>query len=726
MSSSRNHFSCKPCAEFEAYSKIIDSNGLYVSDLHPQATEDELYNVFNNFGQVADFYMPENGSYCLVHYTDRRAADEMLTYPTGIFGRQFRVRPRFPSKADEEKRAELNEVHKSHEQLLKSISEKSNFMEQVSSFLKASEAGETEIQNQYEVCRFIEDALKRLSSDYKVLPFGSSVTGLAFKHSDLDLFYGKEAHCTAPNITDVFQRVRRCLEKLNVSLESLRAIPNARVPIIKFVHKSTGLSCDLSFRNSMGVQNSRLIKFLISLDSRIKPFFMIVKYWAKLHRLTGRRLSNYALIMLMISFLQSLNDPILPPLYILQDEAVEKWVAGWNAGFDDDPTKLTPISNNLSLEELLTQFFDSVVRTDFENHVLCPYLGCFLPKELFYNMSKLPRRLDLYVRNVRAGKNPLKAGLSICLQDPIELNLNITQNVAKHDFKCLRDHCAIAAQLSIASPPHLFLSKLLSTSYDYLSSSHKRTWLPNPLHVCSVRPFMTLHIPYPEYVTDNITWTCEFTKKIILIFKKVLKVHVEDVKKGEDRKPGSDQDLLCKGSQVLWVNRDKLSNLWSSAKQAHPRNRANSNDEIVEVLDDSEPSGSMQSGGQGRKRKRDIEQNCANKRREIETVCLQDESSSSDVEITVIDLDQSTTNTSAPRSVEEEINLTNEMVKRGHAKPAAQWILDFYCKICRDVNNVRIELSDRRSKNNYFSSLCAFLEEFLSRHVTRSEATTSK
>lgn len=216
-------------------------------------------------------------------------------------------------------------------------------------------------------------------------------------------------------VKDIFRRVRAALEKNNL-FTKLKPIPNARVPIIKFVHKTTGLNCDLSFRNTMGIQNSKLIKFLISLDSRVKPFFMIVKFWAKIHRITGKRMSNYSLILLLISFLQSLHDPILPRLLDLQHKDLAPAKVGvWNAAFDDDVTRLRPISNDLPLEELLSRFFESVGKTDFSNYAVCPLLGSLIHKEAFYQTSRLPPEIKESYTNLANAK--MVPHLKVCAEN---------------------------------------------------------------------------------------------------------------------------------------------------------------------------------------------------------------------------------------------------------------------------------------------------------------------
>lgn len=125
----------------------------------------------------------------------------------------------------------------------------------------------------------------------------------------------------------------------------------------------------------------------------------------------------------------------------------------------------------------------------------------------------------------------MQTGSSLCVQDPLELNLNVTKNVSYQDFYCFTEHCEIAAKLSHSMPPHMFLFHLLATSYAVPAIDSGKTWLPNPMHARPLRPYMTLHIPNPENVADEILWRDELVQKISHILKKVLKIHVENEKK---------------------------------------------------------------------------------------------------------------------------------------------------------------------------------------------------
>ena len=97
----------------------------------------------------------------------------------------------------------------------------------------------------------------------------------------------------------------------NTSVVNVHCIPNARVPIVKFAHAETSLSCDLSFKNRMAVLNTEFIRLCIESDSRIRSVMMTIRYWASRYELSGGghggrpwKITNYALTMMIIFYLQ--------------------------------------------------------------------------------------------------------------------------------------------------------------------------------------------------------------------------------------------------------------------------------------------------------------------------------------------------------------------------------------------------------------------------------------
>ena len=58
---------------------------------------------------------------------------------------------------------------------------------------------------------------------------------------------------------DIVRKVAKAL-KGNLECSDINCVPRARVPIISFLHKPTSLHCDVSFKNGLSCQNTKLIK----------------------------------------------------------------------------------------------------------------------------------------------------------------------------------------------------------------------------------------------------------------------------------------------------------------------------------------------------------------------------------------------------------------------------------------------------------------------------------
>ena len=121
--------------------------------------------------------------------------------------------------------------------------------------------------------------------------------------------------------------------------------------------------------------NSNLLRSYMSLDPRIPQLVFIVRAWAKAKALTvGRQMSNYALTLMMIYFLQMQNPPVIPSLqqefesWIKEQSdscntkdhgcsgqpAVElgsKMIDNWNCSFFEDVGRLSPSQNTKSLSK---------------------------------------------------------------------------------------------------------------------------------------------------------------------------------------------------------------------------------------------------------------------------------------------------------------------------------------------------------------------------------------
>ena len=125
--------------------------------------------------------------------------------------------------------------------------------------------------------------------------------------------------------------------------------------------------CSLVFR--LGVANSELLRCYMSLDPRIPQLIFIVKAWAKAKGLSVyRQLSNYALTVLVLYFLQIQVPPVIPSLQQgfsawMKKETDEHYASciylepqpidSWDCSFFKDFSRLMPSINAKSVGKLM-------------------------------------------------------------------------------------------------------------------------------------------------------------------------------------------------------------------------------------------------------------------------------------------------------------------------------------------------------------------------------------
>lgn len=297
-------------------------------------------------------------------------------------------------------------------------------------------------QNLIDVFERVQTDLKCIISQkfkhFDVHVYGSAISGLALKDSDFDFFICIKEEYEG----DIKNAIRQIYKDFNRFQTFHKVIPilAARTPLIKCTHHKTGFSCDINFTNSRGIYNSKVIRYILQYDPRIFHLTIILKYWAKVYDISGTgKLTNYALTMMTVFFLQNLADPILPPLAEFQADVPEHIIDHWNFAFNFD--KKCTTKNQMSITELLREFFNFYESFDFEKHILCPLLGKSLVKEYFTSdkESAIFQRYYDYLKikheeQPNHKSNELNIGTSICVQDPFELAHNIASSCGKLNF----------------------------------------------------------------------------------------------------------------------------------------------------------------------------------------------------------------------------------------------------------------------------------------------------
>ena len=156
------------------------------------------------------------------------------------------------------------------------------------------------------------------------------------------------------------------------------------MPIVKCRHIPSKTNCDFSFKNAFGVKNSGLIQFFITLDPRIRILIILIKFWGKIHELTGyNKITNYALVMLIYFYLQRLKEPLLPKISQLQSLVSKpEIIEDWDFRFSQNNLLLPPITNKQSIRELLLGFFEYYASFDWENKVISLNRGEILDRDI--------------------------------------------------------------------------------------------------------------------------------------------------------------------------------------------------------------------------------------------------------------------------------------------------------------------------------------------------------
>lgn len=313
----------------------------------------------------------------------------------------------------------------------------------------------------------------------QVHPFGSIVTGLGIRTSDVDCFI-KLPQEMEPNKRHIIHS-SKILKRHYKRFTKVFAIVNASVPIVKFLHVPTNCSCDINFTSPAGVYNSELISFLLQMDTsgRALQLAVLVKYWSKVNKFTGMNLlASYALTLMVIFYLQLMN--MLPSICDLQREVPEGscMVDNWNMGFDRN---VIYNSINDSLFDLLGGFFKCYASMNFDEVIISPYMGRLLSRSLFQDLNEIPPEFALYKYNLSQTlcQKPLKIDSPLCVQDPFEHARNCAGAVHPRLSEKIKSHFRFAAMKFDELPPERFLQAIFTEDQSQIVPKVKRRSRPS-------------------------------------------------------------------------------------------------------------------------------------------------------------------------------------------------------------------------------------------------------
>ncbi len=323
----------------------------------------------------------------------------------------------------------------------------------------------------------------------KVLLYGSSVNNFGMNESDIDLCFESPSlgwDKSSDDKCNFFVDVAQVLS--DSGMYNIFVRPNAPVPFIEFVDPDSGYEIDLSLNHPLAIYNSKLLCTYASADERVRQLVYIIRYWAKRRGINSTydgTLSSYALMILVIHFLQQRPVPLLPNLknissnwdgkhnndnnvYIEEQEyiinPIDKSVYDayfYAPGTDDDSNALKTFAsrNKESIGELLEGFF-------------LYYAHEYDYVESVVSISSHPqdrRKID------RVEKFGWQLHDRLSIEDPIETGFDISHGVKCPQFnfirkELLRAHTLISQAFDVTDSKNAASNETITSMQNLINS----------------------------------------------------------------------------------------------------------------------------------------------------------------------------------------------------------------------------------------------------------------
>ncbi|XP_050344107.1 speckle targeted PIP5K1A-regulated poly(A) polymerase-like [Nymphalis io] len=417
----------------ETLPQPADSRKVLVTGYPSYTQPQDLTRIFSSYGTVK--VVKINNKCAVLEFKDEDEAKDAIqdSNEVNIYGEFLTVKQFTQKSAPTTPKRDFGKSKKKASKIIEplALDLSGDFHQQLAGLLGAVRLAQDEVAALAELYHDLEQALQQPWPGCVATPFGSITTGLGIKTSDADCYINVPPNLRHANANYVL-KAKRVLHQYPHLFAEILAIPRANTPIVKFFHIPTETNCDVTFKTPLGSQNSKLIAFLLHADPRLVPVAVLVKYWARVHGLSGTgRLTNYALTMLLLFYLQQPPVSLLPSVSWLQRDAdYDCIVDHWNTGFMHHHDRLPESTNTSSISELLGGFFQYYSTFNFNEMVVCPFLGSPIKKDLFKDLSLLPQELGRYVSNIRERlTSPMRFTTSMCIQDPFDLCHNVASPI---------------------------------------------------------------------------------------------------------------------------------------------------------------------------------------------------------------------------------------------------------------------------------------------------------
>uniref|UniRef100_A0A915N050 RNA uridylyltransferase n=1 Tax=Meloidogyne javanica TaxID=6303 RepID=A0A915N050_MELJA len=253
---------------------------------------------------------------------------------------------------------------------------------------KFYETMENNYEERFEFITNLDSVLEKEIGECRAIPFGSTLSRLAKKKADIDVFVFM-AEDGKPK-EEKLKNIRNALRK-HYQFDSLTVIARAKVPIIVAKFKN-GFSIDLTVggpSEMKGIYNSLALNVLGRLDEKFRVMFCAVKTWARnINDAKKGTLNSYSIVLLIQSFLFA--KKWLPNIFelkpeIYQEEKIKGFVSSKLHCEIAKELKDEKLTKNIKVITMLEGFFKWFLDLDFTRFMVDSRTGNLIER----NKSKL-------------------------------------------------------------------------------------------------------------------------------------------------------------------------------------------------------------------------------------------------------------------------------------------------------------------------------------------------
>ena len=224
--------------------------------------------------------------------------------------------------------------------------------------------------------------------DTIVEPYGSVVNNFLTSGGDIDISIVPN-NISKDGFIKYLQEIEEYLINEKTYATQNNIYINSRYALLSLTDIETNINIDITVHNLLPITNSKMLRLYSLYDQRFHILGLFLKHWVKINNIKGAPngfLSSYALLLLIIHFLQSVTAPkVLPILQEIKNVNKEyKYFNGdkelttnlyFEENFENIKEYMNIINggneNNLNTTELLVQFFEYYsYKYNMNNHYL--------------------------------------------------------------------------------------------------------------------------------------------------------------------------------------------------------------------------------------------------------------------------------------------------------------------------------------------------------------------